>query len=155
MVKVIKNVPNIIGINPAPEIPINISSNPLQAGNTVLNEVDGYIKLVERIFDLYSKFQNFKGSQATPVNNSVYVTDMANIQPQPSDINEMPTPNKPLKDNNEVGVNVMETINIDFIVSVLEQIDTIKKGITVREVIDFINSDRKTVERIIKMNMGG
>lgn len=155
MVKVIKNVPNIIGIDPAPETPINISSDPLQAGNTVLNEVDAYIKLVERILDLYSKFQNFKGSQATPVNNSIYVPDMTNIQPQPSDIEEMPKPNKPLKDNNEVGVNVMENINIDFIVSILEQIDTIKKGITVREVIDFINSDRKTVERIIKMNMGG
>jgi len=142
MVKQVNNVPNIISLNPNP----TPSINPVPQANNLLNDLDGYIKLIERLMDLVGKFQNFKGIGATPVQTS-YVNDMPNIPPQPADINTMPTPVKEDK-----GVETMQ-INLDFIITVLEQIDSFKQGITVREVIDFIKSDKATVEKLIEMNM--
>ena len=142
MVKQVNNVPNIISLNPNP----TPSINPVPQANNLLNDLDGYIKLIERLMDLVEKFQNFKGIGATPVQISS-VNDMPNIPPQPADINTMPTPVKEDK-----GVETMQ-INLDFIITVLEQIDSFKQGITVREVIDFIKSDKATVEKLIEMNM--
>lgn len=146
MVRQVNNIPNIISLNPNPAPAIN----PVPQANNLLNDLDGYIKLIERLMDLVGKFQNFKGISATPVNNNLYVPDMPNIPPQPTDINTMPMPTKDINENK--GVETMQ-INLDFIITVLEQIDSFKQGITVREVIDFIKNDRATVEKLIEMNI--
>ncbi len=149
MVKQINNVPSIIPLNPVKEV----AQNPLTTGNNVMNEIEGYIKLIERVMDLMTKFKSFQNPvQEAKVINTSYVPDM--LTP---DLNKMPTPSNPegtpeteVKQVNEGGTM---DINIDFILTVLEQIDSLKQGITVREVIDFIKADKDTVDKIIKMNM--
>jgi hypothetical protein len=142
MVKEIINKPQIIGLTPS-----SIAQPLAQTGNNLLSDLDGYIKLIEKAITLFDKIQAMRVQQplinTKPINNEIV------------DLGNMPKPSKQLIDNDKIDNkdDVMNNINIDFILGVLEQIDTMQKGITVRELIDFIHNNQDTVNNLIKMNM--
>jgi len=133
MVKEIKNLPSLIGVTP---INNNVSQAPITAINNNVSDLEQYINLIEKALDLFVKFQQFMPNK----NNQEQVQIKPFYAPE-------------LEVKKDDGVGKMD-INIEFIVSILEQIDTMQKGITVREVIDFIKNNRETVEKLIEINKG-
>jgi hypothetical protein len=132
MVKVVNNSPNFIGITPVQ----NNQTMPTINANSSLSDIEGYIKLIDKALELFTKFNDIKSQF-----QNKQVSQTINVESIPV--------------NKEVVNTVNNTdINADFILGVLKQIDTMKEGITVKEVITLVEQNKETLNNIIKMNIG-
>lgn len=138
MVKVINNTPNFIGLSPVSNTP-NLPVSPINN----LSEIEGYIKLIEKALELFTRFNDIK----TQLQNKQQIQ-------QPIQVTNIPVEraiNNNL--NNELNNNGVDNISIDadFILGILQQLETMKNGITVKEVIDLVQQNKETLNNIIKL----
>ena len=138
MVKVINNTPNFIDLSPVS----NTQNLPVSPINN-LSEIEGYIKLIEKALELFTKFNDIK----TQLQNKQQIQ-------QPIQVTNIPV-ERPINNNlnNEMNNNGVDNISIDadFILGILQQLETMKSGITVKEVIDLVQQNKETLNNIIKL----
>ena len=138
MVKVVNNSPNFIGLSPVS----NIQTTPVSPINN-LSEIEDYIKLIEKALELFTRFNDIK----TQLQNKQQVQ-------QPIQVTNIPV-ERPINNNlnNELNNNGVDniTIDADFILGILQQLETMKNGITVKEVIDLVQQNKETLNNIIKL----
>ena len=137
MVKVINNTPNFIGLTP-------VATNPVSPVAPVSNfgDLENYIKLIDKALELFVKFQEIK-NQLQNKQNIQQPIQVSNVQVERT-IND--NLNKEL---NNAGDNMV--IDADYVLMILEQVNSLKDGITVKEVIQMIKENKETFNNLLKV----